>query len=239
MEARSHNRRPGAVFPGGVIGGGAAAALLALSLFGCAVAPAPPIAKTPSVVASPLPGRVTVGADRAEAVAGVVPVYVSVANGSDVSRAILPSQVFAVTESGQRVAPLPATEAARRAGGALHLKSTLANAAASGVAAGAIGGGVGAAAGSLAGGGISEGAIVGSALAAAGGILGGIARTQADAQSQSREQIDALALRPGDVRRNFTASGYVFFPEGDYRELDVILVNRETGDTEEIRKPWP
>jgi hypothetical protein len=220
--------------------GAVAMAMLAAGVFGCAVTPNPPIEKPAAVAASPLPGRVTLGVQRADSVGGVVPVYVSIANGTDIPRAVLPNDIFAINASGERVAPLAPSEAARRAGGAVHLKSMLVNAAASGVTTGALGAGMGAAAGSLSGGGaLSEGTIIGGALAAAGGIFASIAQTQSQAQSQAREQIDALALRSEDLKRNLTASGYVFFPDGDYREIDVILINRETGDTEMLQRPWP
>lgn len=40
------------------------------------------------------------------------------------------------------------------------------------------------------------------------------------------------------MRRDFTGSGYVFFPKGSYREIELLLVNSETGDTETIKEPW-
>jgi len=45
-------------------------------------------------------------------------------------------------------------------------------------------------------------------------------------------------LKREEVNRNFTVSGYVFFPKGNYREVEMVLVNRETGDTQSIREPW-
>jgi hypothetical protein len=39
------------------------------------------------------------------------------------------------------------------------------------------------------------------------------------------------------VRRDFTVSGYVFFPKGDYKQLQVLLVDGETGNTEVDRAP--
>ncbi len=239
MEALSQKRGTGTRIGAGT--GAAVGALLSLCLLlpGCAVSPSPPIAKPAAVVATPIGGRVTAGVSAGNSVGGVTPVYVTIANGTSVSRTVLPSQVFAITSSGQRVAPIPPGEAARRAGSASQLKAVLVNATTGGVSAGALGAGTGIAISSIAGNGISEGAIIGGALAAAGGIFSGISRTQDAANQQANEQISALALRGGAVERNFTMSGYVFFPEGEYREIDLILVNQETGDTEEIRKPWP
>ena len=30
----------------------------------------------------------------------------------------------------------------------------------------------------------------------------------------------------------------MFFPKGSYREVEFLLVNQETGDTEVMREPW-
>jgi len=47
-----------------------------------------------------------------------------------------------------------------------------------------------------------------------------------------------LALQGGEVRHDFTLSGYVFFPKGSYHEVEFLLINQETGDTEVMREPW-
>src|SRR5262249_8524743 len=120
--------------------------VMVFCLAGCAVASAP-IKDTPQVVATPQNGQLTAGMQAAKAIGGVEPVYVSVANGTDEPRAIVPSQIFAINEVGERVAPLPPGEAARQAGGAGELKAALSSAAVSGAAAGAVGAGLGAIAG--------------------------------------------------------------------------------------------
>ena len=58
------------------------------------------------------------------------------------------------------------------------------------------------------------------------------------ADQQANQQLQALALRGGEVRHDFTVSGYVFFPKGSYHEVEFLLVNNETGDTEVMREPW-
>lgn len=60
----------------------------------------------------------------------------------------------------------------------------------------------------------------------------------AKAREQARDQVTALALQRGEVRTNFTVSGYVFFPKGDYQQIQLLLVNDESGDTEVIERPW-
>ena len=209
---------------------------LAFTLAGCAVASAP-IKNAPQVVATPQAGQMSISAQAAKPIGEVLPVYVSVANGTDEARAIVPSQIFAINDVGERVAPLPPQEAARQAGGAGELKAALASGAVSGVAGGAVGAGLGALAGAGLGG-AGTGALVGSAIGAGSGMLSGVSQGQSKADQHANEQLRGLALKPEEVRRNFTVSGYVFFPKGTYREIEVVLVNRETGDTESIKEPW-
>ena len=211
--------------------------LLLVGLAGCAVA-SPPIKATPQVVATPQNGQLTTSMQAGKTIGDVEPVYVSVANGTDEPHAIVPSQIFAINEVGERVAPLDPGEAARQAGGAGELKAALSSAAVSGAAAGAVGAGLGALAGAGFGGGWGTGALVGTAVGAGSGMLSGASQGQNKADQQATEQLQGVALQEGDVRRNFTVSGYVFFPKGSYRELEMVLVNHETGDTESIREPW-
>ena len=208
----------------------------AIAVSGCGVAQAP-IQHTPNVVATPQQGQMAISVQAAPNVGEVTPVYVSVANGTDLPRSIVPSQVFALNEAGERVAPLPPGEAARQSGNSGELKAALKSAAVSGVAAGAVGAGLGAAVGSVFGG-IGSGAIIGSAYGAGYGMLHGAEQGQTKADQQANQQIEALSLKPEEVRRNFTVSGYVFFPKGHYNQVEMLLVDRETGNTEMIREPW-
>lgn len=208
-----------------------------LVLGGCAIAPAP-LKNTPKIVATPQAGQLNVTTQPGSPIGDVLPVYVSVANGSDVPRAIVPSQIFALDDNGARVAPLPAGEAAREAGGAGELKAALVSGAVSGAAEGAVGAGLGAIVGSALGGQVGTGAIIGGAIGGGQGMIDGATSGANKADQQAREQLQALALQGGEVRRDFTVSGYVFFPKGSYRQLEFLLVNEETGDTEVKRYPW-
>jgi hypothetical protein len=214
-----------------------ATALMALSISACAVGGAP-IKQTTQVVATPVQGELTVAVDKAPAVGEVTPVNVSIANGTDITRSVIPSQIFAINDSGQRVAPLPPGEAARQAGGAGELKEALQSGAVSGVAGGALGAGLGAAVGAVTGG-VGTGAIIGAATGAGWGMFSGAGRGQDRADSQAAAQLGSLALPQQDVARDFTVSGYVFFPKGDYQQIQVLMINRETGDTEVVTRPWP
>lgn len=42
----------------------------------------------------------------------------------------------------------------------------------------------------------------------------------------------ALALSAQNVRRDFIVSCYVFFPKGDYKRIQMLLVDDESGNTE-------
>jgi hypothetical protein len=169
---------------------------------------------------------------------------VSVANGTNDPRSVIPSQIFALNEAGQRVAPLPPGEAARQAGGANELEGAVKSAAISGVGGAAVGAGAGAIAGaaghagSFGFGSPGAGALVGTAFGAAGGIFSGAEKGQAKADQQANQQLQAVSLKPEEVRKDFTVSGYVFFPKGQYNQVEMLLVDRETGDTEVVREPW-
>ncbi|MGO9455314.1 MAG: hypothetical protein ACLQDV_30330 [Candidatus Binataceae bacterium] len=206
------------------------------SLAGCAVASAP-LKTTPQVVATPQSGQLTISVQSAPVVGDVQPVFVSVANGTDDPRAVVPSQVFALNDAGERIAPLPPGEAARQAGGAGELKAALTSAAVNGVAGGAVGAGLGAIAGAGFGG-AGPGALLGTAIGAGTGVFSGVERGQNKADQQANEQIKSLALRPQEVSRNFTISGYVFFPKGTYQQVEMVIVDRETGDTQSVKEPW-
>ncbi len=206
-----------------------------LALCGCAVASAP-IKETPHAVAMPHAGEVSVTVQPANTVGDVQPVYLSVANGTDTPRSIVPSQVFAIDNTGNRIAPLPPAEAARMAGNAGELKAALMSGAASGALGAGVGAGLGAIAGSLIHSGAS-GAGIGAAIGGGTAAFHGVTAGASKADQQANQQINALALQPGEVRRNFTVSGYVFFPKGDYQQVQLVLVDGESGDTQMINEP--
>ena len=212
------------------------AIVIAVAFSGCAVASAP-IAETPQVVATPQPGQLAVSVQAGTPVGEVQPVFVSVANGTDEPRAVVPTQVFALNSVGERVAPLPPDEAARQAGGAKELSASIASAAVSGAAGGAFGAGLGALAGAGFGA-VSPGALLGTAIGAGEGMFQGVQSGQSKADQEANQQLNALALRAQDVNRNFTVSGYVFFPKGTYDQVEMLLVDKETGDTQTITEPW-
>lgn len=213
-------------------------AVLSLTGYGCAVASSP-IKETPHVAVTAPPGEVAVSIEPGETIGDVQPVYVSVANGTDTPRSVVPSQVFALDDSGARIAPLPAGEAARQAGGAGELKAALYSGATSAATGGAVGAGIGAITGALVHGyNGAVGAGIGAALGGGEAAMHGVTAGQNKADQQAQQQLTALALQPEEVRRDFTVGGYVFFPKGDYKQLQLLLVDAESGDTEVINRPW-
>src|SRR5271163_4761386 len=201
---------------------GAIALALWISLAGgCAIAPAP-IKDTPHIVATPATGQLTVSSEPGKPIGDVLPVYVSIANGTNSPRAVVPSQIFALNDAGSRVAPLPPAEAARQAGSAGELRAALLSAGASGLVEGAFGAGIGAIAGSLIHSGVT-GAALGGAIGGGSGAVSGATAGPAKADSQANIQLSALALPAQDVRHDFTVSGYVFFPKGEYKSIQMLL----------------
>src|ERR1700730_15109383 len=98
---------------------------LIIAMGGCSIAPAP-LKDPPHIVATPASGQLTVTSEPSKPIGDVLPIYVSVANGTDSPRAIVPNQIFALNDAGSRIAPLPPGEAARQAGGAGALRCALA-----------------------------------------------------------------------------------------------------------------
>lgn len=206
------------------------------ALVGCAVAEAP-IKTTPQIVATPQSGELAISSHPGALIGDVQPVYVSIANGTDTPRSVVPSQIFALDDTGNRIAPLPSGEAARQAGGSGELKAALLSGATSGLLGAGVGAGLGAIAGSLIHSG-ATGAALGGAIGGGAAGIQGVTAGASKADQQADTQLKALALQPGEVRRNFTVSGYVFFPKGDYKQLQMVLVDGESGDTEVINRPW-
>jgi hypothetical protein len=71
-----------------------ASAVSALIFTGCIFASAP-IKNMPQMVATPQAGELSVTSAPASPIGDVLPVYVSIANGTDTPRGNVPSQIFA------------------------------------------------------------------------------------------------------------------------------------------------
>ena len=220
------------------------AALLAFGLGGCATT-WNPISITPRVALTPTKGDVTMQALPGEPIGSVVPVDVSIANGTDEPYLVEPDQIFAINEQGQRIMPVTSSEAIEQAGSANSLKAGLTgaakNAAIGAVVGAATGAAIGAAVGTIV---LSpaQGALVGAAIggsvgAAGGGVYGG-AQGQAAAHHDAETQISALSLQTREAHPNYSVNGYVFFPKGEYTSIQMTLLNEETHQTDTRTSSW-
>jgi hypothetical protein len=186
----------------------------------------------PAVVATPLKGRATILGVPTKPVGNIQPVYVSIANGTDEPLVQSQGEIFVKGDDGNRVPAVPLPEATEQAGGAAGLVSSVGTAAAYGIPAATTTAAAGAASGAAFSGGSWAGALQGSAIGAGVGLITGAASgiwtAHAAAEQRAQEQIQTLTLKAGTVPPNGTASGYVFYPRGKYRQIEAILGNTET-----------
>src|SRR5581483_8471990 len=211
---------------------------------GCATSARPlPVEKR--VALTPPKNDVAVVARAGQPVGEVIPVDVSIANGTDEPYLIDPSQIFAVDDQGQKILPVPPAEAIREAGDANSLKAALTgaakNAAVGAIAGAAIGAALGVAIAALLRStrpGRAYGAAMGGGYGAAmGGVAGGV-QGQAAAHLDAAAQINALCLQQGAAHPNYSVNGYVFFPKGTYRGIQINLLNEESHQTRTITAGW-
>jgi len=152
--------------------------------------------------------------------AGVQPIAVAVTNGRRDPLRLDPRQVYAHRDV-DRVAPLPPAEAARRSGGRSAPRA-LERGAVGAVSGGLLGAAGGAISGAIQGGvalATAAGSAVGAFFGALGGVLYGGSRT-ADVAGFEERGLRDTALAPG-----FSARGYVYYPPGDYRTLELLLAS--------------
>ena len=220
------------------------AAMLAFALGGCATV-WNPIPITPRVALTPTKGDVTMQARPGAPIGRIVPVDVSIANGTDEPYLVQPDQVFAINQQGQRIMPISASEAIQEAGNSNALKAGLTGAAKNlaigAIAGAATGAAIGAAVGTIV---LSpaQGALVGAAIggsvgAAGGGVYGGV-QGQAAAHHDADTQISALSLQTREAHPNYSINGYVFFPKGEYTSIQMTLLNEETHQTDTRTSSW-
>ena len=220
------------------------AVVLAFGLAGCATT-WNPIPITPRVALTPTKGDVTMQARPGAPIGRIVPVDVSIANGTDEPYLVQPDQVFAINQQGQRIMPISASEAIQEAGNSNALKAGLTGAAKNlaigAIAGAATGAAIGAAVGTIV---LSpaQGALVGAAIggsvgAAGGGVYGGV-QGQAAAHHDADTQISALSLQTREAHPNYSINGYVFFPKGEYTSIQMTLLNEETHQTDTRTSSW-
>jgi hypothetical protein len=82
------------------------------------------------------------------------------------------------------------------------------------------------------------GAALGGAVGGTQGAVVGGVQGQAIAYHDAETQISSLALQQSEVHPDYTVNGYVFFPQGNYKGIQVVLLNQETHQTDTILVPW-
>jgi len=218
--------------------------IVGLGLSGCATSWRP-IADVPRVALMPSKGEITMRAQPGKEIDGLVPVDVAVANGTDEPYRIEPDQIFAINTQGQRILPIPASQAAAEAGDSNALKAGLTGAGKSavvgGLAGAATGAAIGAAVGTLV---LSPaqvallGAAIGGSIGAAGGGVYGGFQGQSAAHKDADSQISALSLQPRDANPSYSINGYIFFPKGEYISVEMNLFNEETHQSATRSSTW-
>ena len=193
---------------------GVAWLLLLTGLAACASRRSGPSVEVPR----PEPGKVGIRGVVVDRLGEVQPIALALTNGGHTPLRLDPRQIFALRNDA-RVASLPPGEAARQAGGARMPGAVR------GAAVGAASGGVlGAIGGLISGaiqGGIGSAVAVGSAVGAGVGAVTGVftgGRQQPDVAGFEDRALPASTLEPG-----FSATGYVYYPKGDYQQLEILL----------------
>jgi len=203
--------------------------VLVAALAGCAARRSPTVPVPPAEL-----GRVTLAA-RAAPLAGTVQlVAVAVTNGRAESLALDPRQLYAFDDAGERVAPLPPAEAARRAEGK-HLPGAVRGGAVGAASGGLLGAIAGAISGAIQGGigtAVAAGSAVGAALGAITGVLAGGGSSPPDVAGFTDRALPETMLAPG-----LSATGYVYYPPGTYETLELLVADERGGPPLRARVP--
>ncbi len=183
-------------------------------------------------VPAPEAGRIRIAARAGAPSGGVSPVAVAVTNGTRATLRLDPRQLYVGDDQGARIAPLAPDDAARRSGG--HAAPGVVRAAAFGAATGSVLGAVGGAISGAIQGGVGLATAAGSAVGAFFGLIGGV--VQGHAATADPGPWNDAALRDASLAPQFSASGWVYYPRGAYRTLEVLLAT-DTGEVERVVTP--
>jgi len=201
-----------------------------MAIAGCSAKHHAPALAVPQVET----GRAGVRAIRADSLGPVELVAVAVTNGLTESIRVDGRQAFALTESGERIASLPAGEAARLARGR-GLPDSLSGAGKGAVTGGVLGAMGGAISGAIQGGiggAVGAGAAVGVGLGAITGALGGGGGPPPDVAGFTERALPATSVAPG-----LSTTGYLYYPEGSYETLELLLTEDASGRVMPERVP--
>lgn len=190
-----------------------------------------PRAVVPELVTSELRAAGT----QAKQFGHMTTIGVGISNGSTNDYVVRGDRVYAVDKAGNRVAPLSVEEAARQAGGTTALVGGLRGAGGGALLAGLLGALAGATAG-ITGGGRSSatGAAVGAGVGIIAGAVGGFYTSKTQTEKEIIAQLGGLYLTEHISKPGFPVSGFVFFPEGEYAGVYVVVQVHPNGPPQEV-----
>jgi hypothetical protein len=224
---------------------GLAAIIALLTITGCA-AQGPIDNAVTRVALTPEKDQITIENRAHKPIGEIVPIDVSIANGTAEPIGIHTTQVYGINAKGERIVAVPLGQAIQLAGGVDKLSTGIkgalkgagAGAAIGGVLGAALGAGVGALYGNPVQGALAGAAIGGGLGAAQGGAYGAVGSLEAK-EAAMNAQLQALALANQTLSPQFSANGYVFLPtDQDYKFIELLVTNNETQQTTTLQSVY-
>jgi hypothetical protein len=207
-----------------------------VALAGCA---SKPVTAPRAIVPEPTPSEVRGATTPGKNFGDMISLGVGITNGSKDEYVVSADRVYAIDRMGNRVAPLSVTEAARQAGGSTSLVSGLKGAGTGALLAGLLGAIPGVVIGAAHSGssGAGTGAAVGAGIGATAGALGGFFSSKSETERQIIDQLGELYLGEQVVKPGLSASGFVFFPKGEYMGTRILAVDKASGTVTDVFAP--
>ena len=213
-----------------------AALLLALLASACAKKP---VTGPRAVIPETASAEVRVAASPAKDFGNMVALGIGLSNGDQDAYTVSAGRIFAVDESGNRIAPLSVEEAARQAGGATELAAGLEGAGGGALLTGLLGAIPGAIIGAAQGGahGAGQGAAVGAGIGIAVGAIGGFYESKTKTEQEIIAQLHGLYFGEQTLKTGLPVSGFVFYPAGTYVGVRAIVIDQANNQVKEIFGP--
>jgi hypothetical protein len=207
--------------------------LLVLSFAACV---RKPVTAPRAVVPETSPSQVRIAASEGKNFGHMVALGIGLSNGEPVTYGVSADHIYALDETGNRIAPLSVEEAARQAGGATALVAGLEGAGGSALLAGLLGAIPGAIIGAAQGG-AGQGAAIGAGIGVAVGAVGGFYESKTETEKQIIDQLHGLYLGDKTLKTGVPVSGFVFYPEGTYVGVAAVLIDQQTNEAREVSGP--
>jgi hypothetical protein len=208
----------------------------ALLVLSCAACVRKPVTAPRAVVPETSPSQVRIAASEGKNFGHMIALGIGLSNGEPVTYDVSADHIYALDESGNRIAPLGVEEAARQAGGATALVAGLEGAGGSALLAGLLGAIPGAIIGAAEGG-AGKGAAIGAGIGVAAGAIGGFYESKTETEKQIIEQLHGLYLGDKTLKTGVPVSGFVFYPEGTYVGVTAVLIDQQTNEAREVSGP--